>query len=178
MRPPWPAFALSLLLLTGCSVRTILVNGHVEPDEWQDARVIFEGGGYRVFRKADARYLYLAVGFSAQKHTGIDLVLAAQSGEQILLHVSTACGIKRMAPGGSWSEYEWSVKQWGCNPVGGIVEDGKMKFLEPGGFEFQIERRLLLAGPLKLRMQLKRPAVVVPEGSSAEDTAGWVKVDA
>src|SRR3712207_7487818 len=48
MRLLWPA-----ILLLGCSARPILLNGHVESDEWSDARVIIQRDGYRVLRKLD-----------------------------------------------------------------------------------------------------------------------------
>ena len=155
--------------------RNVLVNGTFAPREWSDAASIRLDAGHALLVKQDREYLYLGIRFEAQKHSGLELFLAPPAGPPLALHVSSALGTRTRGAAG-WSEYQWRADRWGANVIGTITEDGKMKVLEPDGFEVQIEKSLLPGRDLSLRIELKRPGVVFPTGSREEDGKDWIRL--
>ena len=72
----------------------------------------------------------------------------------------------------AWGKNTW----WSANVVGSIYEEGSMRFLEPGAFEFQIDRKEL-GQDLRLFLHLKRPEKYLPSGASVFTSEGWLKLD-
>lgn len=142
----------------------VLVNGFFTAGEWNDAAVALAVANYRVLVKRDTGYLFIAVVFAAQKHTGLDASLRLESGECLQFHISSALGTRAGGPGG-WGELSWRPEAWSGNAIGTIVAGGRMHTLEPDGFELQIDRSVLTASRFSLRIDLKRPAVVLPPSS-------------
>ena len=119
------------------------------------------------------QYLYLAVEFLQQKHTGLELFLGFSSGEPTALHVSSALATRVHGPNG-WSSHEWRAEQWGANVIGTISDGGGMRFLEPDGFEVQVSKALLRGQDLFVRIELKRLALVLRPGSSDHEPRSWI----
>lgn len=155
--------------------KNVLVNGSFAPREWSDAAKLPLDAGHVLLVKQDREYVYLGIRFETQKHSGLELFLAPPSGPPLALHVSSALGTRTWGATG-WSERQWRADHWGANVVGTITEDGKMKVLEPDGFEVQIEKSLLPGRDLALRIELKRPGVVFPAGSREEDRKDWIRL--
>jgi hypothetical protein len=153
----------------------VLVNGYFAQGEWSDATAVNLDGNHKLMVKQDDRYLYLAIEFLQQKHSGLDLALASPPGEPLGLHVSSALGTRTYRSEG-WTDYDWRAEQWSANVVGTISDGGKMRVLEPDGFEVQINRSLLGGSELFVRIELKRPAVIFPADSRDGDTAGWIRL--
>jgi hypothetical protein len=181
---------LSLLLLTSVPAapapeappatrvppgRHVLVNGSFAPGEWADAAAVPLDSGHVLRVKQDAEYLYLAIEFLQQKHTGLELFLGSAAGPPHAFHVSSALGSRTWGPEG-WSEMAWQAEHWGANVIGTISGDGKMKLLEPNGFEIQLTKSQLRGGELAVRIELKRPAAVFPAGSRDDDPKGWLRL--
>lgn len=152
----------------------ILVNGSFAPGEWADAAEHALDADHRLRLKQDDRYLYLAIESPRARHTGLDLYLAPAGGAPWALHVSSALGQRSLGAGG-WGEIEWRSEQWGANVIGTVAGEGGMRFLAPDGFEVQIARALVPGKELALRIELKRPAAVFPDGSSERDVKGWLR---
>jgi hypothetical protein len=153
---------------------SVLVNGSFAPGEWDGAWVEPLDAGHELLLKRDDRYYYIGIRFLGQRHTGLELYLAA-GGEMRALHVSSALADRRREPEG-WSEHDWRNLDWGANAVGTVAGESGPRFLEPEGFEVQLSQAALKGRELALRIELKRPAAVFPEGTTDGDTKGWIRV--
>ena len=106
-------------------------------------------------------------------HAGIDLYLDNMAGSVMMLHVSSAHG-ERLLKDGLWGETTWGPPQsWSSNIVESIVEDGKLKFITPDLFEFQIEKSRLPSRTFKLMLHLKRPEMRVPVAADTLSSEDW-----
>jgi hypothetical protein len=153
----------------------VLVNGHFAQGEWSDATAVNLDSNHKLMVKQDDRYLYLAIEFLQQKHSGLDLALASPPGETLGLHVSSALATRTYRPEG-WTDYDWRAETWGANVIGTISDGGKMRVVEPDGFEVQMNRSLLRGNELFVRIELKRPAVIFPADSRDGDFTGWIRL--
>jgi predicted nucleic acid-binding protein len=157
--------------------RHVLPDGEFEPGEWDDAAVL-PLDGVELLAKGDARYLYLALRFVEEKHSGLDLYLAAGPEVRRLFHISSELLWKEFAEG-TWSEYHRDVRGWTGNPVGFLHEGERVEIHEPDGFELQLARSMLAAqglgaDRLRLAFRLKRPELTVPAGAEAAALEDWL----
>jgi hypothetical protein len=154
----------------------VMLNGFFGGGEWDDAREVDLGDGYRLLVKHDRRSLFLSIRFPAKvRHSGCELYLADATGIASY-HVSSALG-RRTWRKSAWSEYAWQPDSWSANLIQTIVEDGKTKVLEPEGFEYQIDRSNFEGHPVRIRIELRRPAAVFPKGTSDTKSDGWLTLD-
>jgi hypothetical protein len=155
----------------------VLPDGVFEAGEWDDAAVL-PLDGVELLAKGDARYLYLALRFVEEKHSGLDLYLAAGPEVRRLFHISSELLWKEFAEG-TWSEYRRDVRGWTGNPVGFLHEGERVEIHEPDGFELQLARSMLAAqglgaDRLRLAFRLKRPELTVPAGAEAAALEDWL----
>ncbi|HYH44465.1 MAG TPA: hypothetical protein VEG34_02175 [Thermoanaerobaculia bacterium] len=181
-KPAEPAVPVETRPAAGCSTcrlaiprgANVLVNGSFAPGEWDEAWVEPLDAGHELLLKRDDRYFYLGIRFLGQRHTGLDIYLAA-GGEMRALHVSSALADRRRGPEG-WSEHDWRNLDWGANVIGTVAGESGPRFLEPEGFEIQLSQAAFKGRELALRIELKRPAAVFPAGTTDGDTKGWIRV--
>lgn len=149
------------------------VNGYFSQGEWSDGAAIRLDDDHKLLVKQDNRYLYLAIELLHQKHSGLELFIASPPGESIAFHVSSALGSRTRGPEG-WSDFDWRPERWTANVIGTLSEGGKMRVLEPDGFEVQMSRSFLHGNDLFVRIELKRPSVVFPADSLDGEPKGWI----
>lgn len=158
------------------SGKCILPNGIFASSEWDDAAELTISDELILFLKQDDQYFYLGIKFINEIHTGIDLYIADSGGNMKMLHVSSALGEKEFT-NGQWSDFIWGENNlWTANSIGMISENGKTKFLEPDGFEFQIDKTFFLDKKWFLMIHLKRPELIYPQNATNESKLNWFKV--
>ena len=93
-----------------------------------------------------------------------------------MLHISSTLASKHIGKY-EWGKVPWELQAgWTGNTVGIYYdENGKMKIIEPDGFEFQICKSFLKTTELRLRFHLKRPEKILPEHSSENNSENWYK---
>lgn len=152
----------------------ILVNGIFEDLEWNDALKKDLDENLKLYLKQDTQYIYIGIRFMKVKHTGIDFYLSDSKENRVMMHISTALSETR------WNGTEWMESKWGRNSLwtGNVVclyiYGGKRKIVAPGGFEFQIDKKMLPGKLWSLMMKLKRPAKTYPEKATDSDTVHWL----
>jgi hypothetical protein len=154
-----------------------LLNGIDGKGEWIDAHTInWEGGSSSILLKQDSLYVYLCFVDRDTIHSGIDLYVDNLAGDILLLHVSSARGQSRLTEN-NWSEMDFGSQElWTSNILDNIFIDGKMKFLSPDVFEFQIARELLSSGTFKFMVHLKRPDIWIPANMDTMSSLKWIEV--
>ena len=157
--------------------RHVLPDGVFDPGEWDDASALALDG-VELLAKGDDRYLYVALRFVEETHTGLDLYLAAGAEARRLFHISSEL-LEKEFERGSWGAYDRDIGGWTGNPVGFLHQDDRIEIHEPEGFELQIARSLLAAeglgaDTLQLAFRLKRPEKTVPEGAEEAALEDWV----
>ncbi len=155
-----------------------LLNGINGENEWLDANAIeWEEADGAVLLKQDSLYFYMCVDDYDTSHSGIDLFIDNMTGDMFVLHVSSAHGQKRMIDD-TWGEMDYcSQELWTSNIVQNIFVDGKMKFLSPEVFEFQIDKKLLTSNTFKFIIHLKRPDKWYPESADTLSSNDWMEVE-
>lgn len=157
--------------------KNILVNGIYSIPEWSDSKSISPDSTIEISFKQDSTYLYLAVLYKKEKHTGIDLYLGDNKRPFAMLHVSATKGEKFYTETG-WNETLWKLtKQWTANTVGLFRNnEGKRKIIEPEVTEFQINKNFFPNKKINFRIHLKRPEKIFPENTSDTNTKNWYKL--
>ncbi len=167
-------FAAVIMVAPVPDGKSILVNGLLDEGEWINSSTVQLDETTEIRAHKNSDYLFLAIAFSGQRHTGIDLYTRS-NGVTRLLHISSALG-EKIFEEGVWSDYVWGRNSWwAANTIGSIFEDGRKRLLEPDAFEFQIDRRELGAD-LSLFIRLKRPAKVLPAGVTETERDKWVRL--
>ncbi len=151
----------------------VLVNGTIGPGEWDRARAVALDAETELRVMKDRRSLFLAIVFKGARHTGVDLYVRS-GGRVRLLHVSSALGEKDLTAGEE-AEVAWRNDWWTANGIGSVFEDGKMRWLEPEAFEFQLAR-IRLQTVIDLFIHLKRPEKRLPTGAVLEKPEGWLRL--
>jgi len=155
-----------------------LLNGIDGDKEWSHPGVMeWEWKTVLVRFKQDSFFVYLNVLDRDTLHSGIDLYLDNMSGNIMIFHVSSAHG-ERQLRDSVWSEMTFGPPQlWSSNIVENVFEDGRMKFISPESFEFQIDKSQLPSRTFKLMVHLKRPDKWVPPDADTLSSSSWIKVE-
>ena len=155
-----------------------LLNGIEGEKEWLDASEIEwadKTGSIKL--KQDSLYVYLNIIDRDTVHSGVDLYLDNLAGAISMLHVSSAHGQRKMS-GNILGEMEFGPqKLWSSNIVENIFVDGKMKFLSPDVFEFQIDKKQLPSRMFKFMIHLKRPERWIPSAVDTLSSREWIEVE-
>ena len=155
----------------------ILPNGRFAEGEWPDAAKVSLDESTELLCKTSGDYLLLGLRFLGDKHTGVDLYLADDSGGCRMLHVSSALG-ERWKDSTGWNNIDFCENHlWVANSIGSVTIDGKTQFVAPDGFEFQIDRRMLAGRSWRLMVHLKRPTAILPDSADADNPAGWLVLE-
>ncbi|MCP4154145.1 MAG: hypothetical protein GY757_40845 [bacterium] len=151
----------------------ILVNGIFEDLEWNDALKKDLDENLKLILKQDKQYIYIGIRFMKVKHTGIDFFLSDSKGNRVMMHISSALSESRW-DGTKWMESTWGLNRlWSGNVTCLYIADGKRRVVEPDGFEFQIDKKMLPGKSWSLMMKLKRPSKTFPEKAVDSDTVHW-----
>ena len=155
-----------------------LLNGIEGNKEWIHPDVVeLTQEAMSVRMKQDSQYVYLNIADGDTIHSGLDIYLDNMSGDILMLHVSSAHGERRMHDSG-WSEMTFGPPEhWSSNIVENIFEDGRMKFISPEVFEFQIDKSLLPSRSFKLMVHLKRPEMWMPPKADTLSSRDWIEVE-
>ena len=155
----------------------ILPNGKFSQNEWSDADSCLFCDSIKFYVKQDENYVYLALKFLQEKHSGIDLYLADSKTNLKNLHISSALG-ERNFKENEWEEFVWGENiLWTGNSIGSFYSDGKMQFLDPDGFEFQIDNTLFKKKSWFLRIHLKRPEFIYPSNTNTDSKENWFEIE-
>ncbi len=155
----------------------ILANGFFALGEWDDAAALEPAEGLVIYTRWDDRYLYLGIRTGESSHTGLDLFLAGAADRQLHLHVSSALAEATMVDG-TWSEQVWEGnRRWVANKIGLYQDEDGRRSSEPEGFEFQIDREMLMGEELHLALHLKRPERELPSAADREAFRDWIRID-
>ena len=151
----------------------ILPNGKFSKNEWTDADSCLLGDSIKFCLKLDEEFVYLALKFLQEKHTGIDLYLADSETNLKNLHISSALG-ERNFKDNKWEKFGWGENIF-CmgNSIGSVFADGKMTYLDPDGFEFQIDKTMFKRKTWFLRIHLKRPEYIFPISTENNNIENW-----
>ena len=154
----------------------ILPNGILENSEWSDSKTTQIDSTVLLKIKQDSIYVYIGIKFLNEKHSGIDLYISDHKDYKRMLHISSTLASKQIG-NYEWGKVLWELQAgWTGNTVGIYYdENGKMKIIEPDGFEIQICKSFLKTTELRLRFHLKRPEKVLPEHSSENNSGNWYK---
>ena len=136
---------------------TVMVDGMKTEKTWIYPASFETGLSNRVamWLIQDSGFVYICLKDLDTTHTGIDLYLDDMNGNRRLLHVSTALGEKKWQDS-SWSDFEWGANSfWTANVIQSIYRDGKMEYLAPECFEFQISKAYFPARTFKIMVHLK-----------------------
>jgi hypothetical protein len=155
-----------------------LLNGIRGENEWMYPAVMDWGlNAVSLSLKQDSQFVYLCVFDRDTSHSGIDLYLDNLAGDIMTLHVSSARGERRKSDTG-WSEISFKPPSWWtANVVESIFEEGRMKFLSPPVFEFQIDKLKLPSRTFKLLLHLKRPELWIPSAADTLSSADWIEFE-
>ena len=77
-----------------------------------------------------------------------------------------------------WGEITYGPPEfWSSNIVESVFEDGRMKFIPPEVFEFQIDKSQLPSRTFKLMVHLKRPEKWIPPKADTLSSHEWIEVE-
>ena len=156
--------------------KSVLPNGYFEIGEWKKANKSQITPEIEMLAKQDKTYVYLGFRFLKDKHTGIDFYLAGNKLERRMLHISSSLGEKSYQSD-KWQDWIWGQNNlWAGNVINLVTENGKRRIVKPDGFEFQISKKMFKSKKWSLRLNLKRPQMVIPKNSTDTDTSNWIKI--
>ena len=136
----------------------ILIDGHLEATEWDDACEIPVTANYRLLVKHDTAYFYVAVVRSTAAVFGVNLYLASpQSTSTYLnLHASAKLG-ERVGRRSSWPDWVWwNNRGWSANAERFNAFVGQ-RFLPDTAKEFQIALHRLPGTRFLLTFDVETP---------------------
>jgi hypothetical protein len=128
--------------LTVPTGRPALVDGHTDPGEWSDARVLAAAPGMQLYLKRDAEFLYVAVVRTEPALFGVNLYLRASPSsdaevDYLNLHASARLG-ERRGHAGAWPEWTWwNTTGWTASLTRAVSFEER-RFLPDTAKEFQI----------------------------------------
>jgi hypothetical protein len=155
----------------------ILIDGHLETTEWDDACEIPVTSNYRLLVKHDTAYFYIAVVRSTAAVFGVNLYLASpqSSSSYLNLHASAKLG-ERVGRRSSWSDWVWwNNRRWSANVERFNAFTGQ-RFLPDTTKEFQIAldrlpgTRFLLTFDIETPDGTEQPAAKGP----IQDGVHWI----
>lgn len=154
-----------------------LLNGIEGDGEWQSPAVMeLELESVMIRFKQDSQFIYIGVSDKDTLHSGIDLYLDNLAGDIRMFHISSAHGERQMNDSG-WGESDYGAPEfWTSNILENVFVEGKMKFLAPEIFEFQIDKILLPSLKFKMMIHLKRPEMWIPTVTDINSSDSWIEV--
>lgn len=184
---------LCLLLVLLCAItaaaqtkvprgKPVLLDGHVDKSEWQDAAVIHLDDFARVYIKESGDFVWLALELLKDKNGTLDLYLSTEDGTIYDLHSSAKLGERKLS-GAAWPEEWtwWNNEGWTSN-VSRLDSWDKRRFLEEPSREFQIAKARFPGKKWKLMFEIMTPAepqwktTRFPEKALTTDAKDWYVV--
>lgn len=156
--------------------KNILANGIIETEEWKDSKQRKLTEDISLYIKQDTQYIYIALEFLKEKHTGIDLYVGTSNNNIWMLHTSSTLS-DRKYENNKWSDSRWILQsEWTSNTVGIFMNDkGERSTIEPSGFEYQIKKSTLSSDTFYIRCHLKRPEKILPINIIDTSVVDWLK---
>jgi hypothetical protein len=155
----------------------ILLNGFVGDNEWTSKRALHVplGDSIELYLIQDSQFVYLGIRSTDTLHTGIDLYIADDRNHRRLLHTSASHGQQDLDDD-SADGLTFGINQyWSSNVVESFYEEGKMHWVAPEIFEFQIDKVLTGSDRLRLMIHLKRPEKICPLGAVPDSVDNWIE---
>ncbi|MFI5102389.1 MAG: hypothetical protein ACHP9V_03355 [Terriglobales bacterium] len=159
--------------------KAILVDGQIDPGEWDDATVKMFGEDVRLHVKRSQEYVWLAIELMDQNDGAADLYVSPSANEIFDLHASAKLG-ERKLESGRWSEWKWwNNRNWVAN-TSRVDSFAKPNFLPTKVREYQIRRDKFPAASWKVMFEVLTPAEpewkskTYPAGARTTDTRTWI----
>jgi hypothetical protein len=155
----------------------VLLNGFLGENEWngQEALRLLVCDSVELFLMQDSQYVYLGIRSTDTLHTGIDLYIADSRNHRRLLHVSSAHGEQDFADDSADGLTFGVNRYWSSNVVESYYDGGKMQWLAPEIFEFQIDKLLTGSDLFRLMVHFKRPERTCPASAVSDVPDNWLE---
>jgi hypothetical protein len=168
-----PALSQSIKAPEGSMV---LIDGRLEPSEWNDARKLELAPGHNLYVKQHPGYVLIAYEHPDAASFSVDLFLKSGSAPVINLHASAQLGERTMRPDGTFPDWKWrNHTGWTSHVLARVGKDG---FEEHSVKEFQIRRSKLPGKRWLLRLQVNEDATqIYLAGTTLNDPSKWIAIN-
>lgn len=165
------------------SGKPVMVDGRIEPREWNDAVEVKMPDGARLYLKCAGEFVYVAVQFPASRSGFTDLYIASKDGNIDDMHASAKLGERRLHDG-KWPDWSiwWNNQDWTAN-VSHVLSFEKRTFMPANAREYQIKRSRFRSHEwlLMLDMSLESgggeyTVVRFPASASDSNPQKWLKM--